>query len=259
VTPSPTSFSFELLYLGLAIAAAVAYAWFAQRDPPGKLRAWSFGIGLFLIAASLNSPLETIAAHYLLLMHLAQNALIADIAPLLILLGLTPAMTSAIARAGGRPFEVLTRPQVTLPLWLASWYGTHVAGFYDWALRANWGLELEHGILILAGLVFWWPLVTGRLTTPGALAYLGIAFATSAFLGLALIFSSSPFYSFYEHAPRLWGFSPTRDQNLGGVLMNSEQTLVFLIAIGYFLWRLLEEEHEAGTATEPADGSGAAR
>ena len=48
--------------------------------------------GCFLVAASLNSPLETIAAHRLLLVHLLQNALIADIAPLLVLLGLTPAM-----------------------------------------------------------------------------------------------------------------------------------------------------------------------
>jgi cytochrome c oxidase assembly factor CtaG len=259
VTPSPTSFTFEPLYLGLAAAAVAGYAWAGRRDRPSAWRMVSFGSGAFLIAASLNSPLETIAAHYLLLMHLAQNALIADLAPPLLILGLTPAMVAGITLYGGRPLSAITRPQVALPVWLIAWYGSHAAPFYDWALRTNWGLELEHGILIAAGLLFWWPVLTGRLSTPGALAYLGIAFAGSAFLGLALIFSSSPLYSFYEHAPRLWGFSPSRDQNLGGVLMNAEQTLVFLVAIGYFLWRLLEEEHEAGTATESVDGSGAAR
>ena len=33
-----------------------------------------------------------------------------------------------------------------------------------------------------------------------------------------------------------------RDQNLGGILMNGEQTLVFLLAIGYYVLRLLNEE-----------------
>ena len=257
MSPTPTSFSFEPLFLGLVAAAVAAYVWAARRERPGRARAWCFGAGVFLVAAPLNSPLETIAAHYLLLMHLLQNALIADIAPLLVVLGLTPAMREGVARAGGRPFELLTRPQVALPLWLVAWYGTHAAGFYDWALRSGWALNVEHAILVAAGFLFWWPLVAARVSTPGALAYLGIAFASSAFLGLALIFSTRPFYSFYEHAPRLWGFSPSRDQNLGGVLMNSEQTAVFLGAIGWFLWRLLEEEHARGVSA--ADESSAAR
>jgi cytochrome c oxidase assembly factor CtaG len=255
MNPSPTSFSFEPLFLALAAIAVAAYVRSAWRERPSTLQLWSFGLGVFLIAASLNSPLETIAAHYLLLMHLLQNALIADIAPLLVVLGLTPAMRTAIDRIGGRGWRTLTRPQVALPVWLVAWYATHAAGFYDWALRSGWALNIEHAILVAAGFLFWWPLLSGRLSTPGALAYLGIGFATSAFLGLALIFSTTPFYSFYKDAPRLWGFSASRDQNLGGVLMNSEQTVVFLAAIGYFLWRLLEEEHERGNVNGPEAGS----
>jgi putative membrane protein len=250
---SATSFSYEPLFLGLAVVAAAGYAWTARRDRPGRRRAVAFGAGLVLVAAALNSPLETIAAHYLLLVHLLQNALIADVAPLLVILGLTPGMREAIIRRSGRPLATLTRPQVSLPLWLAAWYGTHAAGFYDWALRSGWALNVEHAILIAAGLLFWWPLLSGRLSTAGALAYLAIAFVGSSFLGLALIFSTRPFYSFYEHAPRLWGLSPSRDQNLGGILMNAEQTVVFLVAIGYYLWRLLDEEHAGGASG--ADGS----
>jgi cytochrome c oxidase assembly factor CtaG len=62
---------------------------------------------------------------------------------------------------------------------------------------------------------------------------------------LAFIFSSTPFYDFYKHAPRLWGLSATKDQNLGGILMNAEQTVVFLSALAYFLVRLLNEEDQA--------------
>jgi cytochrome c oxidase assembly factor CtaG len=187
-------------------------------------------------------------------MHLLQNALIADVAPLLVLLGLTPAMRESLARRG----LVRLRAPWILPLWLAAWYLTHLAPFYDWALRTGWGLNIEHAILIAAGLLFWWPIVDNRLTVPAGLGYLAVAFIGSSFLGLAYIFSSRPFYSFYEHAPRLWGLSPVRDQNLGGILMNGEQTLVFLLAIGWFVMRLLDEEHaqdEVAARREPLSDS----
>jgi cytochrome c oxidase assembly factor CtaG len=245
---SATSFSWEPAFLVLAAAALAAYVWAARGDRPSRWQAVLFGIGIFLIAASLNSPLETIASKRLLLMHLLQNALIADVAPPLLLLGLTAGMRSRLDELGLHRL----RARYALPAWLVAWYGTHIAGFYDWALRTGWALNIEHALLILGGLLFWWPLVSGHLTPPPALAYLGAGFVASSFLGLAFIFSSRPFYSFYEHAPRLWGLSPIRDQNLGGIVMNGEQTLVFLIAIGYYVWRLLEDDEFGGTERSPA-------
>lgn len=232
---SPTDFSWEPFYLAVAAVLVAAYV---RARPTGRWRVASFATGVFLMAAPLNSPMETIAAKRLLLIHLIQNALIADIAPILILLGLTPAMKQWIEGHGG----VRVRARWAIVAWLVAWYGTHLAGFYDWALREGWALNIEHGLLIAGGFLFWWPIVSGRLPAPLALAYLGAGFVASSFLGLAFIFSSHPFYSFYEHAPRLWGFSPARDQNLGGIAMNGEQTLVFLLAIGYYVSQLLKEE-----------------
>ena len=238
---SASAFSFEPLFLALAAVAAVLYRRAAQAERPPAWRIVSFAFGLFLIAASLNSPLETIASRYLLLIHLLQNGLIADLAPLLVVLGLTPRMRAELGRLGLNRL----RSRWILPLWIAAWYCTHIGVFYNWALRTGWGLNVEHAILIAAGLLFWWPIVSGRLAPPAGLGYLAVAFVGSSFLGLGYIFSSSPFYTFYEHAPRLWGMSPVRDQNLGGILMNGEQTLVFLLAIGWFVIRLLDEEHAA--------------
>jgi putative membrane protein len=245
---SATDFSYEPAFVAVAVAALALYVWEARGDRPSRWRAVTFAAGLFLVAAPLNSPMETIAAHRLLLFHLLQNALIADVAPLLVLLGLTPAMRSDLERHGAR----YLRARYVLPVWIVAWYGTHVAPFYDWALRSGWGLNIEHGVLVLAGLLFWWPIVSGRLSVPAGLAYLGAAFVAASFLGLAYIFSSRPFYSFYEDVPRLWGLSPVRDQNLGGILMNAEQTVVFLLAIGWYVWRLLEEEHVSGAGKSPA-------
>src|SRR5581483_138029 len=169
---------------------AVAVVLVAAYVRAGGARGWrlaSFALGVFLLAAPLNSPMETIAAKRLLLVHLVQNALIADIAPVLILLGLTPAMKKRVA--------LPIRARWSILAWLAAWYGTHLAAFYNWALDTGWALNIEHGLLIVGGLLFWWPLVSGRLGAPAALAYLGAAFVASSFLGLAFSFSSHPFYS----------------------------------------------------------------
>jgi cytochrome c oxidase assembly factor CtaG len=242
--PPASSFSFEPLFLGLAAAAGFLYWAAARRDAPGR-RALLFGLGVLLIVGALNSPLETIAVHYLLLIHLLQNVMIADWAPPLILLGLTPAMRAAIARRGGGAFAWVTRPKIALPVWLVAWYGIHLAIFYDFALRNPWALNIEHALLIAVGLLFWWPVLAGEphdVSVPLKIGYLGAAFVGSAFLGLGLTFSETPFYDFYAEAPRLWGLSPSQDQNFGGILMNAEQAAVFLAAILYYVVRLVPEE-----------------
>ena len=65
-----TAFSFEPLFLALTVAAGALYWREARAAAPPRWRLVAFASGLFLTAASLNSPLETIASKYLLLMHL---------------------------------------------------------------------------------------------------------------------------------------------------------------------------------------------
>ncbi|HKG44119.1 MAG TPA: cytochrome c oxidase assembly protein, partial [Gaiellaceae bacterium] len=90
--PAWTSFSFEPLFLVLSAAAVYGYVRLARRlGPPSRGRAALFGLGIALVAVSLNSPLETLAVHYLLVVHLLQNVMVADWAPPLLVLGLTPA------------------------------------------------------------------------------------------------------------------------------------------------------------------------
>jgi hypothetical protein len=63
--PSASSFSFEPLFLVLSAAAVYGYVRLAKTvERPSAWRATLFGLGIALIAISLNSPLETIAIHY---------------------------------------------------------------------------------------------------------------------------------------------------------------------------------------------------
>jgi cytochrome c oxidase assembly factor CtaG len=242
--PSPASWTFEPLFLALAVAAALLYFRARPRHRPGRGRVTAFVVGLVLVAVPLNSPFETISSHYWLLAHLLQNAMIADWAPPLLIAGLTPAMRSAVAARGGRLFALVTQPVFAIGFWLCAWYATHLPLFYDWALRAGWPLNIEHGILLTAGLLFWWPLLEPqprRLSTIGTICYLLVAFVASPWLSLALIFAP-PVYSFYEQAPRLLGLSAAKDQNYAGILMNAELTMVFFVLLAYHLLQLLAEE-----------------
>src|SRR5207253_2227665 len=134
--PASTSFSFEWAFLVLSAGAVWGYVRLARgAERPGPGRITLFALGIALVAFSLNSPLETIAIHYLLVIHLLQNVMVADWAPPLLILGLTPAMRAAVAGRGGRPLATLTRPAFALPLWLVVWYGVHLPPFYAWAPR----------------------------------------------------------------------------------------------------------------------------
>ena len=205
---SPWSFTFEPLFLLLGAGALAAYARAARRDRPGWARVVAFCTGVLLIVVALNSPLETIAVEYLVLFHLFQNVIISDWAPPLLILGLSPAMAAAIARRGGRPFAVATRPTVALPVWLIGWYVVHLGGVYDAALRHPGWLNAEHVFMIAIGLLFWWPVLTDvprSVATLGRIAYVFVAFVASAFLGLALTF-----------APALYGYYEDRRSACGG-------------------------------------------
>jgi putative membrane protein len=246
--PSPWRFSFEPAFVVLAAVAVVLYVRAWRREPGAWWRAASFAGGIVLVLGALNSPLGTIATEYLVLFHLLQNVMISDWAPPLLVIGLTPAMRTRVARFGGRPFAWLTRPQVALPVWLVGWYVVHLGSVYDAAVRDPFLLALEHAFLIAIGLLFWWPVLCDVPHTAATLTRIGYVFAAfvlSAFLGLALTFSP-PIYDYYESLPdRLWGIGAEKDQNLGGILMSSEQALVFFAAIVWLLVRLFREEAEA--------------
>ena len=249
MTPSPWSITWEPLFVVLGLGAVVLYvrAWRRSPERPPRRHAWLFGTGIALVVVSLNSPLETIAAHYLLIFHLLQNVIIADWAPPLVIAGLTPAMRLALAGRLGRWFAFASRPQIALPVWLVGWYVIHLAGVYDFALRNPWFLNVEHLVMIAIGLLFWWPIISdvpNDAATLVRIAYVFSAFVLSAFLGLALTFAPS-FYDFYATRPdRLWGISADQDQNLGGILMTTEQAIVLFAAIVWLLARLFREEDE---------------
>ena len=76
-------------------------------------------------------------------------------------------------------------------------------------------------------------------------AYILVAKFSVGALGIALTWSHSVAYTYYEHVPRIWGLSAVEDQNVGGAIMMVEQSIVLVIAFAtLFIRMLLQSEEE---------------
>jgi cytochrome c oxidase assembly factor CtaG len=246
----PWQFQADPAWAAAIVIAAVDYAVVVRvldrrGVPTSRARIAAFATGLVLIAVALLSPLEHIALTSLLSVHLLQNVILADWAPPLLVLGLSPAMVAAAERR--RAVRMLTAPPVALGYWLAVWYGLHVPVVYGFALTHRWALGLEHIAFLTSGIAFWWPVLTpGRMSSGSKLVYLFGAFIAASPVSLALALTH-PQYSFYVHAPRLWGVSPLEDQQLGAIAMAIEQAAILFAACSVYFFRVLAED-DAGDA-----------
>jgi len=190
------------------------------------------------------TPIHTLGVERLLLVHLLQNVVLAEWAPLLLVLGLSPAMAARVAAAPG--VRALTHPAVALPLWVGNYIVWHLPSVYDAALRSPHSLlHVEHACYLATGLLLWWPVVQDtprRLGPATRAAYVFGAFVLASPIGLVLALVPEPIYGFYEDAPRTWGLSAITDQQLAGVTMALEQAFVFFAVFAVCFARFLAEQ-----------------
>ena len=243
MSPGDWSANWEAL---VPVAAAAAYL-VETRAERHALRTASFLAGCVLLVTALVTPLDTLAREYLVWGHLLQNVVLAEWAPLLLVLGVPPALAARLTRP--RIVRFLTRPYVALPLWVGTYGLWHVPALYDAALRHPSSLlALEHATYVVSGALFWWCVwqdVPHRLSSMARAGYVFAAFVLSAPLGLVLALVPRPLYDFYAAAPeRVWGLSRLEDQQLGGMTMAGEQSIVFFAVFAYWFARFLAEQEQ---------------
>jgi putative membrane protein len=249
----PYSWSWNPEALVVVPLLTVAYVAAVRRFPASPWRIASFLAGMALVLLVAITPLETIAMHYLLSIHLLQNVVLAEWAPLLVVLGLPPALAAAIVRP--RPFRVLTHPAVALPLWLANYMIWHLPWIYDAALENPHSLlHLEHALYFLTGVAMWWCVVQDAPHALGSGARAGYVFAgfvLASPIGLIMALVPDAIYDFYVAVHhRLWGLDPLEDQQIAGVGMAVEQAVVFFVVFTYWFVRFFSEEERRQAAED---------
>jgi putative membrane protein len=227
--------------IGLAPALAVGVALAYRSGPLSRPRLAAGALGVALVFAAFATQLQPLATHTFLWAHLLQNVVLAEWAPVLLVLAVPPRLAERVA---GFP---LFRPLVALPLWLVAYYTWHLPWIYDTALRHPHSLlHVEHLTYLAAGICVWWPVVHGRYSAGAKAAYLFAAFVLASPLGLLLALIPRAIYPFYVHAPRTWGPGPLADQQIAGVTMAAEEAIVFFGAFAAYLLRFLADEQASG-------------
>jgi putative membrane protein len=226
-----------------------------------RLAAWLGGV--LCIAIALISPIDRLADQ-VFAMHMVQHVLLLDIAPILLIVGLTKVLLRPVARKVldlERALGPMAHPVFAVVLYVGMMWLWHVPALYDAALGHSAVHVLEHTCFLTAGLLYWWHLlspVRGRhLTGLAPVVYMASTKVFVGLLGIFLTFAPNALYAFYEHGPRVWGLSPGDDQALAGAIMAIEQSIVMGIALAYLFVRALaesereEERAERYEATHP--------
>jgi cytochrome c oxidase assembly factor CtaG len=225
-------------------------------NPLPRRRTVSLAAALTLLLLALQSGIERYDTT-LFSMHMVQHLILLFPVPILLLQAgpvtlllrvASPRWRARIlAVLQSRAVGVISHPLVGWTLLIAVMWGTHLSVMFETALEDEFIHNLEHMLYLGTALLFWAPIfsvdpVRHRLRGGSALAYLITQMPQNSFLGVAIMFSSSPLYPHYVTLQRAWGPTPLEDQQLAGAIMWLVGDALFLAAIFVVLAALAKSE-----------------
>lgn len=228
-----------------------------ERHPPSVWRALLFAGGVLTILVALVSPLDSLGDQ-LMVMHMVQHMLLLDIAPILLILGLTKVLLRPVTRrlrTIERRAGLLASPVFAVIFYAALLWMWHVPALYDQA-QGNAAIHaLEHLCFFTAGALYWWHVLSPirsrlRLAGLGPVAYMTGGKLLVGILGIVIAFAPTVIYPFYAHQPHFWGLTPLEDQMMAGLVMALEQSIVMGIALVVLFVQMLNESERAAQRAE---------
>ena len=210
------------------------------------IRTWAFLGGLAAIAVALMSGIDRydtalFSVHMVqhLLLTLVAAPLIALGAPVTLLLRAAPAVTRQrwlLPILHSRVMRVVGHPVVAWLAFAAVMWGSHFSPLFNNALEQPLLHDLEHGLYLTAGLLFWWPVVgldpsPYRMSHPARVLYAFLQMPQNSFLAVAILFADTPLYAHYATLSSPWGISALADQELAAGIMWLVGDVLFLVAV----------------------------
>jgi putative membrane protein len=237
------------LSTALIAAYAVPYAIRARRlgargRAVPRVRGAAFAGGLVVLAIAVSPPIDALADARLS-MHMVEHVMLGDLAPLLIVLGLTGPLLAPVLRPTRR-LRPLSLPFIALPLWAADLYLWHLRGPYELAVRHDLVHVVEHACFFVFGANMYLALL-GPLPKPawfgnGAkVGYVLAAWLAGAALANLFLWAGHPLYPHYAATAAAAGRSALADQQAAGGVMLVYQSVVVFALLGWLLARMLRD------------------
>jgi cytochrome c oxidase assembly factor CtaG len=260
-SPLPVTFA-------LAVVATVYLrGWFRLRNGfPAVIlmrRAAAFMGGLLVVWIATASPLAMLD-HHLLTIHMVKHLLLMTVAAPLILWG-TPVPPLMSGVPGWLHLDLLFRRLpaqwigrfLSHPVvcWLAAAVtviGWHIPALFELALGSHAWHHVEQLTFLLAGLLFWWPVVQPWPSSASPQQwvvplYLFLATLPCDILSAFLVFCGRVVYPSYLAAPQVFQLSPMQDQEFAGALMWVSVTLIYATPAAVIMLRNLSPKVQHAT------------
>ena len=246
----PWSWEWSVL-LGCAVLAALYVVALGRRrasgshEPVERWRVVSYFAALGFVVVALNGPLHELSDRYLFSAHMVQHLILAQVFPLLFVLGIPTWMWRALLgpRVPRALWDVVTRVPVGFALYTAVFSIWHAPILYDLMMRDHGFHIVMHLLVMGTAITMWWPIVGGgavaRPLAPGSqMLYLFLLGVPMMAVAAIVTFAQRPLYEWYALAPRFMGMSAVDDQKLGGLLMWVPGGLFYwmVMSVVYFRW-----------------------
>jgi putative membrane protein len=250
VNPAVNPWAFEANpEIWLLVGSIVVFGWYAVHrigplvvaaGQPIVTRAQKryFVAGVLILWFASDWPMHGIAEEYLFSASMAQHLLIAFVVPPLLLLAMPEWLARLLVLDSGRlskVLRVLTRPIVAGVIFNV------LALLSVWAVVVTLGTESEtfhyvfHVSVFASALLMWFPVLGPlkelHLSEPGKLIYLFSMSIVPTVPAGWLAMAEGVIYKAYDNDVRLFGMSPTTDQQIAGVIMK--------VIGGFYLWTLI--------------------
>jgi putative membrane protein len=236
----------------LVVVTALVYlrGWLSLRSAfPTLIAGWrlaAFMGGLVSVWSAVGSPLaaldhQSLTIHmmkHLLLMTVAAPLFLAGVAVFPLVCGLPKLFIKSHLPLASLPTRWLERGLMHPVLcWLAGTaavIGWHLPVAFQLGMRSHWVHSLEDVCFLVAGLLFWWPIVQSspiatRSPRWSMALYLFLATLPCDVLSAFLVFCNRLVYPIYLSTPQLFSLSPLADQECAGALMWVWVTFAYLI------------------------------
>jgi len=227
---------------------------FPGAGPVKRSQVVLFSLGVLSIYAAGGSPLHDLAENYLASAHMIQHVLLTLVAAPLLLAGVPGWVWQALLRLPGvmRVAKPLTQPVVAFALFNAALLLVHLPQTIDLQLRVHVFHLSMHALLLGAGLLMWWPILSPipelpRLNPPLQMAYLFMQSLLPAVMASFVTFADTVVYDFYADAPRIWHMTALDDQQVAGGAMKLIATIILwsYMTVVFFRWYYQEERAES--------------